>query len=146
MADQQSGCLATSRRLQRSRTKTPGIPEGCIYVGRPTIWGNPAKIGSEYNGRIIEDNMDAVEAFYQYCIQMATENPYGFAAWIRPLVGKDVCCWCSPDQRCHADVLLYFASRLFFKSVERGKANFSEAFFIPKQWPTLEQVFENHDI
>lgn len=29
------------RRLQRQRTKGWRMPEGAIYVGRPTLWGNP---------------------------------------------------------------------------------------------------------
>lgn len=28
-------------RIQRKRTKGFRMPEGAIYVGRPTIWGNP---------------------------------------------------------------------------------------------------------
>jgi hypothetical protein len=29
------------RRLQRKRTKGWRMPEGAVYVGRPTVWGNP---------------------------------------------------------------------------------------------------------
>ncbi len=29
------------RRVQRKRTKGFRLPEGCVYVGRPTKWGNP---------------------------------------------------------------------------------------------------------
>lgn len=28
-------------RIQRKRTKGWKMPEGAIYVGRPTQWGNP---------------------------------------------------------------------------------------------------------
>ena len=29
------------KRIQRQRTKGWRMPEGAIYVGRPTVWGNP---------------------------------------------------------------------------------------------------------
>ena len=31
-------------RIQRKRTKGWKMPEGAIYVGRPTKWGNPVKM------------------------------------------------------------------------------------------------------
>ncbi len=33
-------------RIQRKRTKGWRMPEGAVYVGRPTIWGNPFTIAS----------------------------------------------------------------------------------------------------
>ena len=36
------------KRIQRKRTKGWKMPAGAVYVGRPTKWGNPYKIGSEY--------------------------------------------------------------------------------------------------
>ncbi len=35
------------RRIQRQRTKGWRIPEGAIYVGRPSRWGNPWPIDGE---------------------------------------------------------------------------------------------------
>lgn len=29
------------KRIQRQRTKGWRMPAGCVYVGRPTKWGNP---------------------------------------------------------------------------------------------------------
>jgi hypothetical protein len=29
------------RRIQRKRTKGWRMPEGAVYVGRPSRWGNP---------------------------------------------------------------------------------------------------------
>lgn len=34
------------KRIQRKRSKGWRMPEGAIYVGRPTKWGNPFKVGS----------------------------------------------------------------------------------------------------
>lgn len=33
-------------RLQRSRAKGWRMPQGTVYVGRPTMWGNPWVVGS----------------------------------------------------------------------------------------------------
>ena len=138
-------------RVQRVRNQKPGIPENSLYVGRPTQWGNPAKIREWYkmkldpssnilSGVLIRDNRLAVSAFYEYCIARAESDPYEFAAWIRPLMGRDLCCWCSPSDVCHADILLYFANSIFFKPVETGKANVKEMFVVPVKWPTLAEI------
>lgn len=31
----------TPKRIQRKRSKGWRMPEGAVYVGRPTKWGNP---------------------------------------------------------------------------------------------------------
>ena len=33
------------KRIQRQRTRGWRMPEGAIYVGRPTRWGNPFQPG-----------------------------------------------------------------------------------------------------
>lgn len=33
------------QRIQRQRTRGWRMPQGAVYVGRPTKWGNPFKIG-----------------------------------------------------------------------------------------------------
>ena len=33
------------KRIQRRRTRGWRMPEGAIYVGRPTKWGNPYLVG-----------------------------------------------------------------------------------------------------
>lgn len=33
------------RRIQRKRRNGWRMPDGAVYVGRPTIWGNPWKVG-----------------------------------------------------------------------------------------------------
>lgn len=38
----------TPVRIQRKRTKGWKMPEGAIYVGRPTVWGNPFHIQSDW--------------------------------------------------------------------------------------------------
>ena len=93
------------RRLQRRRSKGWRMPAGAIYVGRPTKWGNPFAIGAPHpdTGR----PMTRDEAIALYEAQIDDELA---AAARDELRGKDLVCWCAPDQRCHADVLLQIAN------------------------------------
>jgi hypothetical protein len=34
------------KRIQRKRTKGWRMPEGAVYVGRPTKWGNPFDVAT----------------------------------------------------------------------------------------------------
>lgn len=137
-------------RVQRKRSKDFKIGN-LVYVGRPSQWGNPAKIGDWYllpryslslgtGSVLVKDNRIAVAAFYEYCIARAEKYPYEFASWLRPLVGRDLCCWCSPDQVCHADILLFFANSIFYRPAEPGKNNVLETFVVPIAWPTLAEI------
>ena len=93
------------QRIQRKRTKSWRMPQGAVYVGRPTIWGNP--FGAGHSRMNAEDRRDAVDLFRKWWLKLLAEN-IG-----RPLVelrGKDLACWCPLDQPCHADVLLELAN------------------------------------
>lgn len=92
-------------RVQRTRHSTPGIPFNSIYVGRPSWWGNPVKVGPV-------DARTAVFEFYEYCKARAISNPEQFRDWLLPLVDRNLCCWCSLDALCHADVLLIICRHL----------------------------------
>ena len=88
--------FVSPKRIQRSRRAGWHMPEGAVYVGRPTKWGNPYRV--EGRGRA-----EAVELFrrnFFYSGLDATE-----------LRGKDLVCWCPLDEPCHADVLLELANR-----------------------------------
>lgn len=37
--------MSGPKRIQRRRTKGWRMPEGAIYVGRPSRWGNPYRVG-----------------------------------------------------------------------------------------------------
>lgn len=87
------------KRIQRKRTKGWRMPEGAVYVGRPTKWGNPFPV-EEYGRQLSVDNfrrrMDGMRAIG--------------ALNLSELRGKDLACWCALDQPCHADVLLEIAN------------------------------------
>lgn len=78
------------------------MPEGAVYVGRPTKWANEYRI-SDW-GR-------------NYCIELyrefLTDHPVGKTiaeSAKHELAGKDLVCWCPLDQPCHADILLEIAN------------------------------------
>ena len=93
------------QRIQRKRTKGWQKPPGAIYVGRPSRWGNPFRVGE----RGLEHAVDAVDAF-EFWIESTT---YGQALAERAreeLRGKDLMCFCREGAPCHADVLLRIAN------------------------------------
>jgi hypothetical protein len=105
-------------RIQRKRTAGWRMPEGVIYVGRPSKWGNPF---------VAADPAVAVEAFRRW---ITTNDTFwsagqagGLALAVNPgmrrleirsllltLAGVDLACWCPLDKPCHADVLLEIAN------------------------------------
>lgn len=77
--------------------RTDQIPEGAVYVGRPSKWGNPYFLGSR--GR-----KEAIELFSEYIVREGLVEEVK-----KELKGKDLVCWCAPEA-CHADVLLEIAN------------------------------------
>lgn len=80
------------------------MPEGAVYVGRPTKWGNPHRIINTDTGQL-----DREESVVVYDCNL---DPAIEAAARRELAGKDLVCWCPLDQPCHADVLLRIANEV----------------------------------
>jgi hypothetical protein len=83
------------------------MPEGAIYVGRPTRWGNPFIVGDLFNGGNIGQG-EAVELFRQAVIAGRLQNTVRQIR--RDLAGHDLACWCALNQPCHTDVLLEIAN------------------------------------
>lgn len=83
-------------------------PVDAVYVGRPTVWGNPythirsATTEAKY---FVQSREEAVEAFREYLL--ADAELTGLVKL--HLKGKDLICWCAPAA-CHADVLLEIAN------------------------------------
>jgi len=74
-------------------------PAGCVYVGRPTKWGNPFIIGRDGN------RDEVVAKFREFLI--ASPEMMGS---LKELKGQDLVCFCAP-RSCHADVLSELANR-----------------------------------
>jgi hypothetical protein len=75
------------------------MPPNTVYVGRPTTWGNMFPLSAFSRD-------EAVARHAVFSRAMAASFPKVFEA----LRGKNLACWCSLDQPCHADVLLELAN------------------------------------
>lgn len=119
------------KRIQRQRTKGWRMPEGAVYVGRPTKWGNPYTVGQQYftnplpyalpTGPGVRQSTDLLKV--EIC-QTKAQCVRWFKEWLlvatadlcinrlnlSELCGKDLACWCPLDKPCHADVLLELAN------------------------------------
>ena len=97
--------MSKPKRIQRSRAKGWKMPANAIYVGRPTVWGNPYVVGSELmNGETLTAEK-AVELYEQHLADNFSERDIRHC-----LHDKDLVCWCALDEPCHADVLLRIAN------------------------------------
>lgn len=80
------------------------MPEGAVYVGRGSKWGNPWIVDPDKatNPATNQYRDTAEECVRLYRVLMG----YGYEEELATLAGKNLACWCSLDQSCHADVLL----------------------------------------
>jgi hypothetical protein len=112
-------------RMQRKRTKGWRMPANCVYVGRPSKWGNPfrdtcspAEAQTRFRWMLEGRWADlrsrigappAGPAWHQLLLDWQLRR-----GWMRrhreELRGKDLCCWCPPAVPCHGDVLLRWAN------------------------------------
>jgi hypothetical protein len=103
-------------RIQRKLTKGWKMPPGVVYVGRPTIFGNPFDMSHG------ETRM-SVLTWYRMWLT-GKKNKLGsdllrekVLANLYTLRGKDLACWCPlVDENgdpvpCHADILLQIANK-----------------------------------
>ncbi len=95
-------------RIQYQKGQRMKSPNGlaCVYVGRPTPFGNPYKVGQ---GNTLT-RAEVVDAFRK----LVHARPHLIALIRAKLRGKNLACWCPCDdgQPCHADVLLEVANGL----------------------------------
>lgn len=108
---------AKPRRIQRKRSKGWRMPDNTVYVGRGSKWGNPwfldnglVKIKADNGVISIKGSGDIHTVVKAYADHLYRELRSGKAD-ISELRGKNLACWCPPDQPCHADVLLEIAYR-----------------------------------
>lgn len=98
------------QRIQRKRTKgwdmQKASPNGLavVYVGRPTKWGNPFKVGKDGTAK------ECVDKYRKHIGGNIWTSP-NEREIRRELQGKNLVCWCPLDQPCHVDVLLELANK-----------------------------------
>lgn len=129
-----------AKRVQRQRSKGWRKPEGAVYVGRGTLWGNPFRYGAFYQDRtgfndcpypvqepffMRESSLltgepiaihfnpirDAAHAVDLYRRFVVYNNDVFTPEAIADLAGQDLMCWCPNDRPCHVDVLLELANQ-----------------------------------
>lgn len=66
-----------------------------VYIGRPSIWGNPYKIGEDGTRE------EVIEKYELYL----RNNP-DLLKRLPELSGKVLGCWCSPNLPCHGEILI----------------------------------------
>lgn len=121
--------MSVPKRIQRRRTKGWKMPEGAVYVGRPSKWGNPwpvKQFGRKYAVKYFEAFMKRQGILWtQEALNINTGDLGGLN--LSELRGKDLACWCHlcdahkdgkslgvecPDcDPCHVDVLLSLANQ-----------------------------------
>ena len=110
-------------RIQRKRTKGWRMPPGAVYVGRPTLWGNPYRVGAmatelgwltDAEGAVwkVERKGGEHRVTLARSLRLYRELLDGSHSWVRSeLRGKSLACWCPLDRECHADILLEIANQ-----------------------------------
>lgn len=115
------------QRIQRKRTKGWKMPANAVYVGRPTVFGNPVVVNERctakeavraYRGLLTASQTKVAATMVYEDGSRAIMAGLGMIVWrekvkrlLPTLRGKDLACWCPLDQPCHADVLLRLANK-----------------------------------
>ena len=98
------------------RIRGKKLPDGVVYIGRPTKWGNPYKVGEK--GRTAKE---ATKLYAEHLDKLVGTDDFlkehhllGVRAHLK---GKDLACWCGewepgqPEIDCHGVVLMKLANK-----------------------------------
>lgn len=94
-------------RIQRKRTKDWKMPKNTVYVGRPSIYGNPYILHKEATN---QERWGSVLSYLDY-LGNRMKKDADFKAEILKLRGKNLACFCPIGVPCHADSLLKIVNR-----------------------------------
>lgn len=75
----------------------PELPDDAVYVGRPSVYGNPFVVGRHGT------RDEVIRMFEDYL------TPDLIAKIKHELKGKHLSCWCAP-KKCHANVIFRIAN------------------------------------
>jgi hypothetical protein len=99
-----------------------------VYVGRPSIFGNPFEIGKDGT------RSEVIEKFEVYFVERLEKDPLfkkEFDKLVEMARNGDLmlACWCVPNNRCHGEVIQKYIERELnnqkFRSVFKiGKLDF----------------------
>ena len=106
--DQLCAALGSKRTVTTVINRRGNRTDFDVYVGRPSIWGNPYSTKSESLGKFIVETLD--EALSGYARHL-DETPHLVSRARRELRGRRLACWCVDDLKrrapivCHAQIL-----------------------------------------
>lgn len=142
--------MSTPVRVQQRRTKGWRKPDNTVSVARSSRWGNPFRVSAGtvmgpgwsevraaplgtahrplnayavYASHAPESGAvdHAVDLFRTFATVTRRDHPAAYEAWIAPLRGKNLMCFCPLEQPCHADVLLAIANPPLCPECRDGK-------------------------
>lgn len=94
------------------------VPKEAVYVGRPTIYGNPFTHLPVKDTRAetqVHTREDAIKAYERWARLEARDKPE-FRQAVKSLYKKDLVCWCWPLD-CHALVLAKLAKEFYEEDI-----------------------------
>ena len=89
----------TMPRVLNSKTATAEELAESVYIGRPSRWGNPFRVGRDGS------RAEVIAKYREYL----HSRPELLKAAKEELAGKSLSCWCHP-LGCHGDILLEIAN------------------------------------
>jgi len=108
-------------RLTRSRQRGARMPQGAVYVGRPTLWGNPFTVDRWGHAKCVilhkewlAGNIgDLTLERMKFCpaeIEALHRKREMILTRLHELHGHDLVCWCPQSSLwCHANTLIAMA-------------------------------------
>lgn len=112
--------MTTPGRVQRRRDGKNW--PGAVYVGRPTMWGNPFRADASASDpdRVAASAAGAHTAAHAYQLwlmghsalaHIEPERRARILAGLPTLSGATLSCWCRHNEPCHADILIALANK-----------------------------------
>jgi hypothetical protein len=99
------------KRIQRKRIKGWRMPENCVSVARPGIFGNPFTLQMGSAEWALREFRTWVSGKTVNRWPELTERREKLLKRLPELRGKDVACFCKEGAPCHGDVLIELANR-----------------------------------
>lgn len=83
-----------------------------VYIGRPSIWGNPYSHKKGTNAQFhVATKKEAVARYKEYLLAQPL-----LVSQLHTLIGKRLGCWCKPGL-CHGDVIIEVMKELFGEDI-----------------------------
>lgn len=102
--------MSKPTRVQLRRAKGWRMPDNTVKVDRTTRWGNPYPV-TDQRSELLPYGRGAEESVAAFRRHMNSDMGISLRELAPKLLrGKNLACWCKPDQPCHADVLLELAN------------------------------------